>query len=113
MLNEINCAFERFKNHEDITLLPFRLDTCPLSDDVYYSLGRIHMMDGALPPEELRIRELTDTSVGKRKDAAVPEKERQIHDARIRVDVEKGLHGRRKPVVNPAKGELLKKDVAQ
>ncbi len=60
VLNEINCAFERFKNHEDITLLPFRLDESPLSDDVYYYLGRIHMMDGVRPPEELRIRELCD-----------------------------------------------------
>ena len=60
VLNEINCAFERFKNHEDITLLPFRLDTAALSDDVYYYLGRIHMMDATLPPEELRIRELVD-----------------------------------------------------
>jgi|GEM_PF-1316021 len=60
VLNEINCAFERFKNHEDIALLPFRLDNCALSDDVYYYLGRIHMMDGALPPEELRLRELVD-----------------------------------------------------
>ena len=42
----------------------------------------------------LIIRELTDTTVGKRKNAAVPEKERQVHDARIRVDVEKGLRGR-------------------
>jgi len=56
----------------------------------------------------LIIRELTDTSVGKRKDSAVPEKERQIHEARIRVDVEKGLHGRRVPVVNPEKGRRLK-----
>ncbi len=37
VLNEINCAFERFKNHEDIVLLPFRLDNCNLSDDVYYT----------------------------------------------------------------------------
>ena len=42
----------------------------------------------------LIIRELTDTTVGKRKNAAVPEKERQVHDARIRIDVEKGLRGR-------------------
>lgn len=57
----------------------------------------------------LIIRELTDTSVGKRRDAAVPEKERQIHDARIRVDVDKCLNGRKR-VVNPAKAELLKKE---
>ena len=58
VLNEINCAFDRFKEHEDIVLLPFRIDGCELSDDVYYYLGRIHIMDGALPPEEIRIREL-------------------------------------------------------
>lgn len=56
----------------------------------------------------LIIRDLTDTTAGKRGGAKVPEKERQIHDARIRVDVEKGLHGRRKPVVNPEKGKRLK-----
>ena len=58
VLNEINCAFDRFKNHEEITLLPFRMDECTLSDDVYYYLGRIHIMDGHLPPEVLRIQEL-------------------------------------------------------
>lgn len=60
VLNEINCAFDRFKAHEDITLLPFRVDQCNLSDDIYYYLGRIHIMDGALPPELLRIQELVD-----------------------------------------------------
>ena len=58
VLNEINCAFNRFKNHEDIVLLPFRIDSCDLSDDIYYYLGRIHIMDGVLPPEEIRIQEL-------------------------------------------------------
>lgn len=60
VLNEINCAFDRFKAHEDITLLPFRIDQCALSDDIYYYLGRIHIMDGMLPPELLRIQELVD-----------------------------------------------------
>lgn len=55
----------------------------------------------------LIIRDLTDTTVGKLGKSAVPEKERQIHEARIRVDVEKGLHGRRTPVVNPEKGKRL------
>lgn len=58
VLNEVNCAFDRFRNHEDITLLPFRIDDCALSDDVYYYLGRIHIMDGACPPEIVRIQEL-------------------------------------------------------
>jgi hypothetical protein len=61
----------------------------------------------------LIIRELSDTTVGKRKDALIPEKERQIHEARIRVDVEKGLHGRRVPVINPAKVKLLEKAVSK
>ncbi len=60
VLNEVNCAFDRFKNHEDITLLPFRIDDCQLSDDVYYYLGRIHIMNGALPPEIQRVQELVD-----------------------------------------------------
>ena len=55
----------------------------------------------------LIIRELTDTTVGKRRNSLVPEKERQIHDARIRVDIEHGLHGRRMPIVNPEKGKRL------
>ena len=60
VLNEINCAFDRFRAHEDITLLPFRIDQCTLSDDIYYYLGRIHIMDGILPPELLRVQELVD-----------------------------------------------------
>jgi hypothetical protein len=56
----------------------------------------------------LIIRELTDTTVGKRKNSAVPDKERQIHDARIRVDVEKGLRGR---LVNPIRAKLLESEV--
>ena len=60
VLNEVNCAFDRFKNNEEITLLPFRVSECKLSADVYYYLGRIHIMDGTLPPEMLRIQELVD-----------------------------------------------------
>lgn len=58
--NEINCAFERFRRHEEIALLPFKVDACSLSDAVLYYLGRIHIMDGGLPPELLRLPELTD-----------------------------------------------------
>jgi len=60
VLNEVNCAFDRFRNKEDITLLPFRISECTLSDDVYYYLGRIHIMDGTMPPEMVRIQELVD-----------------------------------------------------
>ena len=58
----------------------------------------------------LIIRELTDTNVGKRKNAAVPEKERQVHDARIRVDVEKGLRGRIRKI-NHDKAAMLAAEV--
>ena len=63
VLNEINCAFDRFKAHEDITLLPFRIDQCALSDDIYYYLGRIHIMDGVLPPELLRVQEVNHSVI--------------------------------------------------
>ena len=58
--NEINCAFDRFQRHEDIVLLPFRMDDSALSDEVFYYLGRIHMMDGTLPPQLQRVQELID-----------------------------------------------------
>ncbi len=58
--NEINCAFERFRNHEDITLLPFKTDDFKLSEAVAYYIGRIHIMDGGIPPEMLKLRELVD-----------------------------------------------------
>ncbi len=58
--NEINMAFERVRRHEDISILPFRTDDKALSDAVLYYLGRMHMMDGGIPPEMLRIRELID-----------------------------------------------------
>lgn len=58
--NEINCAFERFRNHEDITLLPFKTDEFKLSEAVAYYIGRIHIMDGGIPPEMLKLRELVD-----------------------------------------------------
>lgn len=60
VLNEINCAFDRFKNGENIVLLPYRVDDCTLSDDIYYYLGRIHIMNGSLPPEVTRLQELLD-----------------------------------------------------
>ncbi len=58
--NEIKCAFDHFVETKDIVLLPFRLDQCTLSEEVYYYLTRIHIMDGTLPPELQRIRELVD-----------------------------------------------------
>lgn len=60
VLNEINCAFERFRRKEEIVLLPFRTGNCDLSCDMSYYIGRIHIMNGVLPPEEIRIQELVD-----------------------------------------------------
>lgn len=60
VMNELNCAFDRFKDDKNFALLPFRIGECTLSDDLYYYIGRIHIMDGSLPPEMMRIRELVD-----------------------------------------------------
>jgi len=60
VMNELNCAFDRFKDDKNFVLLPFRIGECVLSDDLYYYIGRIHIMDGSLPPEIMRIRELVD-----------------------------------------------------
>lgn len=60
VLNEINTAFDRLSKNEEITILPFKTEECKLSKDAYYYLGRIHMMDGILPPEMKRIRELIE-----------------------------------------------------
>ena len=58
VLNEIDCAFNRFHQHESIRLLPFRTDNREISDEVGYYLGRIHFLDGTEPPEEDRINAL-------------------------------------------------------
>ena len=58
VLNEIDCAFNRFHHKEAIRMLPFRTDKENLPDDVKYYLGRIHSLDGSEPPEEERISSL-------------------------------------------------------
>ncbi|MBQ6897055.1 MAG: TIR domain-containing protein [Oscillospiraceae bacterium] len=58
VMNEIECAFSRFSRHEDITLLPFRVDKFDMNMDIMYYLSRIHIMDGGIPPEVLKIKEL-------------------------------------------------------
>ena len=50
-LNEINTVFDRLSKHENVVILPFKIDKCELSKDAYYYLGRIRMFDGSLPPE--------------------------------------------------------------
>ena len=82
VLNEINCAFNRFHQKESIRLLPFRTDKENMSDDVKYYLGRIHSLDGSEPPEEERISTLVsriayllqaeDTSVQGHRDSSHP-----------------------------------------
>ena len=59
-INEVAIAFDRFSKHEQIVLLPFRVDNCQLSDTIYYYFNRIHIHDGSLPPELERIHELAD-----------------------------------------------------
>lgn len=45
VLNEIDCAFNRFHHKEDIRLLPFRTDKENMTDDVKYYLG-LHPQPG-------------------------------------------------------------------
>ena len=54
-LNEINIAF----NNGNL-ILPIRISEVTLSDDMYYYIGRIHIMDGGIPPELLKIQEIID-----------------------------------------------------
>ncbi len=58
--NEIHLAFNHFCHNKEMTLLPFRIDKCELSESVDYYLGRMRFMDGTMPPELVRIQELTD-----------------------------------------------------
>lgn len=58
VLNEINTAFDRVSKEEPLTILPFKIEECQLSKDAYYYLGRIHVLDGSMPPEVVRIHEL-------------------------------------------------------
>lgn len=54
-LNEINIAF-----NQGISILPIRISEVNLSDDMYYYIGRIHIMNGGVPPELLKIQEIIE-----------------------------------------------------
>lgn len=58
--NEISIAFDRYRLHDGIALLSFKTSNEDPSEDMYYFLTRIHAIDGTIPPEVLRIRELCD-----------------------------------------------------
>lgn len=58
--NEISIAFDRFRLHDGISLLSFKISNEDPSEDIYYYLTRIHAVDGTLPPEATRICELCD-----------------------------------------------------
>lgn len=58
--NEISIAFDRYSKHEPIILLSFRTTNEDPSEDIQYFLTRIHVVDGRIPPETLRIHELCD-----------------------------------------------------
>lgn len=58
--NEISIAFDRYRLHDGIILLSFKTSNEDPSEDIYYFLTRIHSVDGTLPPEAARIRELCD-----------------------------------------------------
>ena len=56
--NEVSQAFSRFSAHEDIAFLLFRIENCSFSDGLSYYLSRFHIMNGGVPPEELKLSEL-------------------------------------------------------
>ncbi len=58
--NEISIAFDRYRLHDGIYLLSFKTSNESPCDDIYYFLTRIHAVDGTIPPEMMRIRELCD-----------------------------------------------------
>ena len=49
VLNEVQSACSRYKRHEDIAILPVRIDDCTLSDAMSYRIGRIHIVNGGNP----------------------------------------------------------------
>lgn len=59
-LNEINAVYNRLSKQENVVILPFKIDKCELDKDAYYYLGRIHILDGSLPPEMERVGELVN-----------------------------------------------------
>lgn len=61
ILSETALAFRRFDNDEPITLLPFRIDECDVTEDDdldYYLIGQ-QTVDGC-PPDPGRVQELVD-----------------------------------------------------
>ncbi len=57
-MNEISQAFMRYSAHDEICFLPFKIEEFRLSDGLSYYISRFHIMDGGLPPEQLKIDEL-------------------------------------------------------
>ena len=59
VLNEINTAIQRVREHADISIMTFRLaDNAQISGDAKYYLGRKHWIDGLEPELKERIDEL-------------------------------------------------------
>ena len=56
--NEVSQAFSRYSAHDGISFLPYMVESCQLSDGLSYYINRFHIMDGGIPPEELKITEL-------------------------------------------------------
>ena len=60
VLNETHLAATRSYRHENISLLPFRIDNYPLSDSMRYYIGRFQIMNGGCAPGPYRILELVN-----------------------------------------------------
>lgn len=58
--NELSIAFDRYRLHDGISLLSFKTSNENPGEDIYYFLTRVHVIDGTIPPEAMRILELCD-----------------------------------------------------
>lgn len=57
--NEINAAFSRYSKSQ-IAIIVFKADTAQMNSTTEYYLGRIHMVNGVVPPIDDRIGELAN-----------------------------------------------------
>ena len=60
MINEIECAFERYNQQAEIILIPFYMGVSTLNGSFRYFLKSIHGMDGETPPFDDRVTDLVN-----------------------------------------------------
>ena len=63
VMTEVAIAFERYYAHNEIVIIPFRVDNCELSVEMNFYLRVFHIIN-ACPPIEERIHELPNLIAG-------------------------------------------------